>query len=62
MAKRRLRMRAKRLDQLDETKLSLAIWLIARDIVEDKTNLGKKPRKRKASGPTRGHASSKEPM
>ena len=36
MAKR-IRVRSKRLDQIDETKLSLAIWLIAKSLVEDKT-------------------------
>ncbi|HEY2142376.1 MAG TPA: hypothetical protein VGG98_10000 [Solirubrobacteraceae bacterium] len=37
MAKKKVRVRSKRLDSLDETKLSLAIWLMARDLVEDKT-------------------------
>jgi hypothetical protein len=37
MAKRKVRIRSKRLDALDETKLSLAIYLIARSIVEDET-------------------------
>jgi hypothetical protein len=38
MAKRKVRIRSqKRLDQLDESKLALAVWLIARDLVEDKT-------------------------
>lgn len=27
-----LRIRAKRLDQLDETKLALALWLLAKDV------------------------------
>jgi hypothetical protein len=52
---KRIRIRAKRLDEIDETKLALAFWLIARDMVENKTNLAKKPRKGKAS-------SSKEPV
>lgn len=37
MPKRKVRIRAKRLDQLDESKLALAVWLIARDIAEDRT-------------------------
>ena len=37
MPKKRVRVRSKRLDQLDETKLALAIWLIARDLVTDAT-------------------------
>jgi hypothetical protein len=37
MAKRKVRIRAKRLDEIDETKLSLAVYLIARSIVEDET-------------------------
>lgn len=38
MAKKKVRVRSKRLNQLDEAKLSLAIWLIARDLVEDQTS------------------------
>jgi hypothetical protein len=37
MAKKKVRIRSKRLDQLDESKLALAVWLIARDLVEDET-------------------------
>jgi hypothetical protein len=37
MAKRKVRVRSKRLGQLDEVKLSLAVWLIARDLVTDET-------------------------
>jgi hypothetical protein len=37
MAKKKVRIRSKRLDQLDESKLALAVWLIARDLVTDKT-------------------------
>jgi hypothetical protein len=37
VAKRKVRIRAKRLDQIAEDRLALAIWLIARDLVEDKT-------------------------
>jgi hypothetical protein len=61
MAKR-IRIRAKRLDEIDETKLALAFWLIAKDVVENKTNLVKKPHKGKASGPAGGGASIKEPV
>jgi hypothetical protein len=32
MASRRIRIRSKRLSQIDESKLALAIWLMARDI------------------------------
>jgi hypothetical protein len=39
MVKKKVRVRSKRLDQLDESKLALAVWLIARDLVEDKTTL-----------------------
>lgn len=42
MAKR-IRVRSKRLDEIDETKLSLAIWLIAKSLVEDKTTPPKEP-------------------
>jgi hypothetical protein len=37
MAKKKIRVRSKRLDQIDESKLALALWLITRDLVEDKT-------------------------
>lgn len=37
MAKR-IRVRSKRLDQVDESKLALALWLLARGMVEDKTS------------------------
>jgi len=37
MAKKRLRSWSRRLDQIDETKLSLALWLIARELVDDRT-------------------------
>jgi hypothetical protein len=30
---KRLRVRSKRLDQLDETKLALALWLMAKDML-----------------------------
>jgi hypothetical protein len=32
---KRLRIRTKRLDQLDETKLALALWLLAKDVLAD---------------------------
>jgi hypothetical protein len=38
MAKKKVRVTSRRLDQLDEAKLSLAVWLIARDLVEDETS------------------------
>jgi hypothetical protein len=34
----RIRVRGKRLDQVDETKLTLAYWLLAKQMVSDKTN------------------------
>jgi hypothetical protein len=39
MAKRKVRVRSKRLAQLDDSKLALAVWLIARDLVQDETSL-----------------------
>lgn len=33
----RIRVRGKRLDQVDNTKLTLAYWLLAKRLVEDKT-------------------------
>ncbi len=33
----RIRVRGKRLDQVDETKLTLAYWLLAKQLVEDRT-------------------------
>lgn len=36
---KRLRIRAKRLDQLDETKLALALWLLARDVLADEQSV-----------------------
>ena len=32
---KRLRIRSKRLEQLDETKLALAFWLMAKDALTD---------------------------
>ena len=32
---KRLRVRSKRLDQIDETKLALAFWLMAKRLVEE---------------------------
>lgn len=34
----RIRVRSKRLDQVDEDKLSLAFWLLAKKLVEDQTD------------------------
>jgi hypothetical protein len=34
----RIRVRGKRLDQVDESKLILAYWLLAKQLVADKTN------------------------
>jgi hypothetical protein len=34
---RHIRVRGKRLDQVDETKLALAVWMMARKLVVDGT-------------------------
>lgn len=34
----KIRVRGKRLDQVDNTKLALAYWLLAKQLVEDKTD------------------------
>ncbi|MBF6618762.1 MAG: hypothetical protein ITG02_00845 [Patulibacter sp.] len=34
----KIRVRGKRLDQVDDTKLALAFWILARQIAEDKTD------------------------
>lgn len=34
----KIRVRGKRLDQVDNTKLTLAYWLLAKQLVEDKTD------------------------
>lgn len=34
----RIRVRSRRLDQIDEDKLSLAFWLLAKQLVEDQTD------------------------
>ncbi len=34
----RIRVRTKRLDQVDEEKLTLAFWMLARAIVQDETD------------------------
>ena len=49
MAKKKVRVRSKRLDQLDETKLELALWLISRDLVEDETSPPSAPVKKDES-------------
>jgi len=35
---KKIAIRSKRLDALDESQLALAIWLMARNIVEDQTS------------------------
>jgi hypothetical protein len=40
----RIRVRSRRLDQLDEDKLSLAFWLLAKQLVEDQTDDPASPR------------------
>jgi hypothetical protein len=39
MSNKKVRVRSKRLDRLDEAKLMLAVYLMTRDLVEDKTTL-----------------------
>ena len=34
----RIRVRSRRLDQVDEDKLSLAFWLLAKQLVEDQSD------------------------
>jgi hypothetical protein len=49
----RLRVRSKRLDQVDESKLSLAFWLLAKHLVEDRSD-------HDASGGARGEVVERE--
>jgi hypothetical protein len=44
MANRKIRVRSKRLNQIDESKLALALWLMAREIVDNEGE-AKKPAK-----------------
>ena len=37
---KRVRVRSKRLDQIDETKLALAFWLMAKRMIEDEETGG----------------------
>lgn len=54
---KRIRVRAKRLDAVDETKLSLALWLLSRDAVVDKTTPAEAEAKdTKVSGRTDGES------
>jgi len=39
----RLRVRSRRLDQIDQGKLSLAFWLLAKQLVEDQTDAPSTP-------------------
>lgn len=34
---KRIKVRGKRLNQLDDTKLALAVWLLSREVVIDRT-------------------------
>jgi hypothetical protein len=43
---KRIRIRGERRAQIDEAKLSLALWLLAKGIVEDRT----KPKRSEPSG------------
>jgi len=45
MANRKIRVRSKRLNQIDESKLALAVWLMAREIVDNDAGPKKKPAK-----------------
>ncbi len=49
---KRIRIRSKSLEQIDETKLSLALWLMAKRIVEEAEEddpLDAEPTRRKAA-------------
>jgi hypothetical protein len=46
MAKKKVRVRSKRLEQLDETKFELALWLISGDLVKDETSPSSAPVKK----------------
>jgi hypothetical protein len=43
MGNRRVRVRSKRLSQIDESKLAFAAWLMAREIVDKEAAEKKKP-------------------
>ena len=43
MTNRKIRVRSKRLDQIDPSKLALAIWLMARDIAKSEDADAKSP-------------------
>ena len=45
MANRKVRVRSKRLDQIDEHKLALAVWLMAREMVDGEAGAEKQPAK-----------------
>jgi hypothetical protein len=45
---KRVRVRSKRLDKLDETKFSLALWLLAKQILEDSSETASADRKPKS--------------
>jgi hypothetical protein len=38
MASRKVRVRSKRLSQIDESRLALAVWLMAREIVDSEAD------------------------
>jgi hypothetical protein len=42
MTNRKVRVRSKRLSQIDESKLALAVWLMAREIVDNEAGAEKK--------------------
>ncbi len=46
---KRIRVRSKSLKEIDETKLSLALWLMAKRMVEEQAELEQQPEKRKAA-------------
>jgi hypothetical protein len=43
MANRRIRVRSKKLSRIDESKLALAIWLMARDLADQEEVGSKSP-------------------
>jgi hypothetical protein len=42
-AERRLRVRARPLDEVDESKLALALWLMARRLLQERAQAGADP-------------------
>jgi len=47
---KKIRVRSKRLEQVGESELSLALWLLAKDMVENRTTAPARPAKRRGDG------------